>query len=432
MQIKEDFLYYLWQYKLFNLSGLTTQDDQGLAILHCGTRNISAGPDFFNGKIILGGQLWAGNIEIHVNSSDWYTHFHHLDPAYSNLVLHVVWKHDVDVYDGQGQAIPTLELSKITDQSMLAQYQQLMAHGEHFIPCEKDISKVDPFVLDHWLERLFVERLEEKSMGIEVLLKKFQHDHEAVLFLLLAKNFGAKVNGEAFLNMATSIPFHVVQKVHFDWLDLEALFFGQAGLLNEPSSSPYQQALRVKFDFLKHKFQLHPSTLKPLFLRLRPYNFPTLRLAQLASFYHHRNHLFSALMEFQHLQSFYDFFDVPCSGFWNDHYSFKTKSPKRSKRIGKKFVDLILINTIIPLKFVHQKMEAKQDFGVIFNLANQIQSENNSIVDQFKEIGISRPGAQGSQALLQLKHRYCLPKKCLDCSVGNYLLRSNAEKGSMG
>lgn len=425
MQIKEDLLYYLWQYKLFNLQGLTTQDNQNLVLLHCGTRNPDAGPDFFNGKIILDGQLWAGNIEIHVKSSDWYHHYHHLDSSYGNLILHVVWEHDADVYDNRGQIIPTLTLSRITDPRMLVQYQHLMRKGIHFIPCEKAISKVDPFVLDHWLERLFVERLEEKSMGIQELLLKGRNDQEAVLFLLLARNFGSKVNGEAFLNMATSIPLKVVRKVHFDWANLEALFFGQAGLLNPPTHSPYAQALKVKYDFIRHKYQLQASELQPVFFRLRPSNFPTVRLAQLASLYHHRSNLFSELMQFQTLQAFYDYFDVPCSGFWNDHYSFKTESPKSSKRIGKKFVDLILINTIIPLKFIHQKMQGKEDLGALFNLANQIQSENNSIIDQFREIGVSRPGAQGSQALLQLKNNYCKAKRCLDCSVGNYLLRSS-------
>lgn len=429
--IREDFLHYLWKHKVFINEKLQTIDKVGLRILKQGEHNLNSGPDFFNAKIEIGNQLWAGNVEIHVKSSDWYLHQHERDENYHNVILHVVWENDIEIYHKNNTIIPTLELNSIVSRRILNQYQVLFSKPLRWINCENIIASIDNFTLHNWLEVLYLERLQQKSKLIQQLLLNSANDWEAVLFQLLTKNFGLKVNGDSFLNLARSIDFKIIRKEQNNLLSLEALLFGQAGFLQEELEEPYFKLLKTEYTFLRMKYQLEPLFKGQFqFFRLRPNNFPTIRLAQLASLYFLWNNLFSKIMNTESLHDFYALFDTNTSPFWKQHYSFTSNSRKRSIKISKSFTDLLLINTIIPLKFIYFKHIGLLQEESIINISKKIPSEKNNIIKKFKsfinndrmqELKINN--AFESQAFLQLKTAYCDKQRCLQCAIGNAILR---------
>lgn len=422
--MNEDFLYYIWQYQLFSKTTLLTSDAQEIHIKKTGIHNKNEGPDFLNAHIEIDNQLWVGNVEMHIKSSDWYLHKHEEDVNYDAVILHVVWEHDVAVFMKNNKALPTIVLKNYVDKSILENYNSLMYHKQNWISCENQIGAVDSFLIDNWLERLYFERLAQKSIFIKLLLEDSNHDFEAVLFQLLAKNFGLKVNGDAFLQLAKSINFAIVRKVRFDENQLTALFFGQAGFLEEEKEESYYQKLKQEFEYLKHKYNLHPISKNNFqFFRMRPQNFPTIRIAQLASLYFIHQNLFSKLMNINIKEDFYDIFSIRIHTFWQTHYTFETTSKKSPKKLSKSFIDLILINTIIPLKFVYLKSRGEVDEHHFLSLIKQISSEKNSIISKFSDLKIASKNAMESQSLLELKNNYCTKKHCLHCAIGNTLLR---------
>ncbi|TVZ59021.1 uncharacterized protein DUF2851 [Flavobacteriaceae bacterium MAR_2010_105] len=424
--MQEDFLHYVWKYLKFDVLRATTVQHEALDVVLVGQHNTNSGPDFFNAQIKIGKQLWAGNVEIHVKSSDWFVHNHEQDKAYDNVILHVVWEHDTEIFRKDNTVIPTLELESLVHKSVLSNYQKLFRESNKWINCESDFPQVDSFVIDHWLERLYFERLERKSETILKLLKASNNDWELVLFQLLAKNFGLKVNGDAFFSLAQSFPFSIVRKVQSNINHLEALFFGQSGLLDDEVQAPYFLRLTKEYQFLKQKFQLDNSHVVPVkFFRLRPPNFPTIRLSQLASLYHLHHNLFSKLIEIEDLEGYYSLFKVSTTKFWESHYSFNSASKTSKKVLTKPFIDLLLINTIIPIKFSYAKSLGKDIDEIIVNLVQGLSSEKNSIVEKFDSLKPISKSALESQALLQLKSEYCDKNKCLQCVIGNTLLLRN-------
>ncbi len=424
MQINEDFLYYLWQYKLFDLGNLTDNVGHKIIILQSGKRNLLGGPDFFNAKIKIGDQVWAGNVEIHVNASDWYKHLHQGDPFYDNVILHVVWDKDAEIYDKHKVIIPCIELSHHTNASILNNYRDLIYSKPLFISCEKHMKEIDHLVLDHWRERLFIDRLEHKSELIEELWKVNKGDWEQTLYILLAKNFGLHVNSDAFFQLAKIISWSIIKKERNELSSIEALFFGQTGLLTNAESNSYQNELTKTYDFLKHKYQLPNSPVLVQFGGLRPPNFPTIRLAQLAALLQSRKSLFSKLMSLEKLEDFYEFFNVKVAAFWINHYTFQKETAYNDKRLTKNFIDLLIINTLIPLKFVYFKQTGQENNEYLFEIMSQIKSEKNKLIYSFKEIGVASCNAIHSQSLIQLKQAFCEQKRCLDCEIGNYLIKS--------
>lgn len=422
--MQEAFLHYVWKHKkLSTFTDLKTEQDESIIIHSVGIHNHNSGPDFFNVQLSIAGQKWAGNLEIHIKSSDWYVHNHENDEAYENVILHVVWENDTEVFRKDNSAISTLTLNKYINQELLNKYQALAAKKNKWIYCENEFASVSDFTLSNWLERLFIERLERKAKDIEVMLSRSQNNWEAVLFTLLAKNFGLKVNGEAFQSIAQSIPWHVVQKVRHNRIEVEALLFGQAGLLDEDIEDPYFINLKESYTYLKHKFQLNTHGVLPVkFFRLRPSNFPTIRLAQLGSLYHKQSQLFSKLVDVQSPQDAYKLFECSVSSYWENCYTFKIASRKTSKNLTKKFIDLLLINSIIPLQFSYAKYQGNNVSEAVINLAASIAPEQNSIVSKFNSLKTVRSSALHSQALIQLKTMYCDKQKCLDCAVGNEIL----------
>jgi hypothetical protein len=422
--MQEDFLHYIWKHKKVDVLNLRTVQNEFLQIVSVGQHNTNAGPDFFNAHLKIGGQLWAGNVEIHVKSSDWYVHNHERDIAYDNVILHVVWEHDTEIYRKDNSIIPVLELSQVVDPYLFDNYKKLFSNPNNkWINCEQDFAEVDPFILDNWLERLYFERLEHKSETIEDLLAASKQDWEAVLFVLLAKNFGLKVNGDAFLSMAKSFDFSIIRKVQSKPEQLEALMFGQAGLLDNDVQDPYFLTLAKDYQFLKQKFQLDIHHVEPLkFFRLRPPNFPTIRLSQLAMLYHLHLNLFSKVMALKSLNEFYNVLVVSTSSYWETHYTFGKSTKTSKKNLTKSFVDLILINTILPLKFSYSKYLGKEVEDEILSISNVIASESNSIVKAFNGLKEVSKSSLHSQALIQLKSKFCDKNKCLQCAIGNVLI----------
>lgn len=424
--MQEDFLHYVWKYLKFDVLRATTVQHDGLDIISVGQHNTNSGPDFFNAQIKIGEQLWAGNVELHVKSSEWFVHNHEQDKAYDNVILHVVWEHDTEIFRKDNTCIATLELKSFVDNALFENYKRLLLSSNKWINCDQDFAQVDGFVIDHWLERLYFERLERKSETILSLLQTSKNDWESVLFQLLAKNFGLKVNGDSFFSLAQSFPYSIVRKVQSNMDQLEALLFGQAGLLDDDIQEPYFLKLARDYQFLKQKFQLDNSHVVPMkFFRLRPPNFPTIRLSQLASLYYIHQNLFSKIIETVTVKDFYLLFSVSTSSYWETHYSFSSTSKKTKKILTKSFIDLLLINTIIPIKFSYAKYLGKDIDDEIVSLIQSMSSEKNSIVEKFDSLKPISKSALQSQALLQLKNNYCDKNKCLHCAIGNTLLIRN-------
>jgi len=420
--MKEEFLHYIWKYRLFHNKNLKTTNQEEIEIINLGSHNYNSGPDFFNAKIKIADTVWVGNIEIHINSSDWYVHNHHNDKAYDNVILQVVCKDDKEVKRTNGEHIPTFEIK--FDQKLLNNYSSLLKN-ESWIPCQKDIKKVDSFTIQNWIEKLAIERLENKANRINGFLNQTRNSWEEAFYIHLARNFGFKLNSVPFEQLAKSLPLIYLAKHKDNLFQIEALLFGQAGFLDMDSGDKYYENLKKEYLFLKSKFKLKPLE-KHLwkFLRSRPGNFPSIRIAQFAKLIHNSSSLFSKILETKSTNDFYKMFIVEPSEYWKNHYLFNKESVSKSKAIGKSAVDILLINTVIPFLFVYGKAKALpelQDRSI--NLLESIKSEKNSIISHWIDLGVKASSAFETQALIQLKNEYCNHKKCLNCHIGNYLIK---------
>ena len=426
--MREDLLHFIWKYKKLQLTDLLATNGESVVIIDVGLHNHLAGPDFFNAKVNIGEQLWAGNVEIHIKSSDWYLHRHEEDFNYDNVILHVVWEDDASVFRKEGSEIPTLELKNYLPKVLLQAYQNLFdKKHKTFINCESDIAQVDVFVFQNWLERLYFEKLERKSELVLSLLKDSKNDWEQILFSLLLKNFGLKINGEAFLSLSNTLDFSVVRKLQSDVLQLESVFFGMSHLLkDETILDTYHIKLKKEYEYAKNKFDLtDDGVIKPEFFKLRPPNFPTIRLSQLANLYVLKQNLFDKVINANSLEELYLLFDVSASEYWNDHFTFGKSSKKSIKKLTKKFIDLLIINTILPLKFCYSQQLGRDENEAIIKIVKKIKTEENSIISNFKGQGVLVKNAKDSQAILQLYNEYCTKNKCLKCAVGSTLLQGN-------
>lgn len=423
--MQEDLLHFIWKYKKLQLKPLISSDGDSILIESPGVHNNLSGPDFFNAKIDLAGQLWAGNVEIHVKASDWYAHKHQYDAAYDNVILHVVWENDAAVLRKDGTEISTLELKNYVSVSLLHEYQQLFDNSLFsFINCEKSIAEIDQFVFNNWIERLFFERLERKSNFILELLEQSQGDWEQVLFTLLLKNFGLKINSEAFLSLAGALPFAIVRKLQSNALQLESVLFGMGHLLDDDLSDEYQQAMKKEYNYLAHKFQLsNAGVFKPHFFKLRPSNFPTIRLSQLAALYHKNQSLFEKIVSATDVKSLYAIFNCEASTYWSTHYTFAKTSKSRLKKLTKKFIDLIIINSVLPLKFSYHKQQGRAVDDDMLKIISEVTSENNTIISNFRKHKVRIDNAKETQGVLELYNEYCSKNRCLECAIGNSLLQ---------
>lgn len=426
--MQEDFLHHVWKYQKFKAQEvLLTNQGESLDIIQVGLHNQQqSGPDFFNAKVKIDQQVWAGNVEIHLKSSDWYAHKHEEDEAYDNVILHVVWEDDVEVFRRNNQIIPSLSLKNVVSLETFENYKSLIGIPSKQINCEQHFSKFDDFILSHWFERLYIERLEDKSALILKLLNDSKNNWEEVLFKLLAKNFGLNRNGEALLQMAEHLTYKIISKHHNSLKDVEALFLGISNLLDIESEDHYILHLKNRYQYLKHKYELKSSLMKPQFFRLRPDNFPSLRLAQLACVYHKKPQLFQHILRLKTKNDVYALFDIQLSEFWNTHYSLTKVSKPKTKKLSQSFIDLLIINTILPIKFCYEKQQSVPDFDSLLEIISSLKPEQNRKVKVFEDI---RPktntSALESQALLQLKTQYCDKNYCLQCHLGQKLINGS-------
>jgi hypothetical protein len=424
MDFKEDFLQYIWKFRLFKNQDLKTFDGESLEILHVGLHNSHAGPDFENSKIKIADTVWAGNVEIHISSSDWNLHNHEGNQAYDNVILHVVYKHDQEIFRVNGTKIPVLVLDKLISEEVISKYSTLM-HTVNWIPCEQIIGNVDQFHIKTWLSRILIERLESKLEQVNALLIEYNGSWEDAFYILLAKNFGFKTNGIPFEMLARSLPSQILAKNKNNALQIEALLFGQAGLLSIKYIDEYPKILLAEYSFLQKKYKLDAiNTSSWKFMRMRPQNFPTIRLAQFSALILSTDHLFSKILEVDNVGSLKAIFDGhQINTYWNTHFIFDSISKSASKNLGHKSIINILINTVAVFLFgygKHFKLSHYVNQAIL--LLESLPAEENGIVTRFKNVGVSTEKAFNSQALLQLKGCYCDHKKCLSCGIGIKLL----------
>ena len=422
--MQEEFLHYLWVNKKLPFTQLKTHLNESLEINHFGQYLQNAGPDIFNAQISINQQKWAGNIEIHIKSSDWYVHNHENDTNYDNVILHVVWENDTPIFRKDNSEIPTLELKKYVSLSEINKYKSLIT-SKSWINCENKITEIDDFIWNNWLESLFLNRLERKSEIIDKRLQETNNNWEAIFFEMLAKNFGLNTNGECFLQLAQSIPFSIIRKESFDTESLEALFYGKLNLLDENLEDEYYFKLQNNWKYLKTKYNLQEEYgLQPQFFKLRPDNFPTIRLSQLIHLISNKPNLFSQLLLANSYSEIKELLKSETSEYWKSHYSFSKTSKAKTKGLTTEFIDLLIINTIIPIKFSYIKNQGKINIEELILLLEAIPSEKNSIIEKFAEFKVKSINAFQSQSLLELKKEYCNKNKCLKCAVGLQLLKN--------
>ncbi len=426
MHFNEDFLHYIWQFRLFDRDELVTAQGEEIVVVSVGIHNKNAGPDFEHAKIKIGGTLWAGNVEIHLRSSDWERHRHTLDKAYENVILHVVFEHDQAVYRLDGSEIPTLILKGRISPELELRYSGLM-QNLNWIPCENIVSTVDKFHTNSWLSRVLVERLEEKHEIVSQLVAQLKGSWDDAFYVMLARNFGFKTNALPFEMLAKSLPQQILAKHKNSSFQIEALIFGQAGYLTDGFNDEYPETLKEEFNFLKQKYNLRPlEVFVWKFLRLRPQNFPTIRLAQFAALIVKSSHLFSKIIEVKDVKAIKALFsELPVNNYWQTHFRFDTEISKASPQLGSDSINNILLNTVAVFLFSYGKYMGKEYFiNRSLALLESLPPETNHIINRFTKIGLSPEHAGASQALLQLKKMYCDTKKCLTCGIGAKLINT--------
>lgn len=413
----ERLLHYVWKYRLYPVAELLTTDGRAVFVIDPGIANTDAGPDFFNAKIKIDGTLWAGCVEIHTKTSDWLTHRHDTDKAYDAVILHVVEVSDCAVSRTNGEVIPQMQL---TVPEPVARNIDWLLRKDAALSCAACIPLIEPFHITSWLGALLSERLERKTTDIFRLLDQYENDWNEVFYITLTRNFGFGVNNDIFERLARSLPLRYIQKQRSSHSQIEALLFGQAGMLEEPGECHYYRLLQREYRFLQHKFGLTPlddSQFKSL--RTRPINFPYLKLAQLASIWVQHDTLFSVILEAGTVGQIKQYFRVRPSDYWETHYHFRYASEKKDKPIGENALCILLINTVAPIMFAYGQRNKRPEYcDRAMRILETLPAEKNSIVAIFARAGIKATHAGDSQALIQLKREYCEKKKCLYCRIG--------------
>ncbi len=421
--MNERLLQFIWQFKYFNQSSLFTSDGWPLQIINTGSLNRDSGPDFSGARIKIDDTMWVGNIELHIYASHWHNHKHSTDSNYSNIILHVVWINDEDIFDNNHHKIPTLELQSRVAKITLEHFNHLMLTAD-IIPCAFALPVLNEVGWLSWKERLMAERLHEKSILIKQWLTACTNNWEEVFWISLCRSFGMKVNADVFEQIAKTIPVTLLAKHKNQIHQLEALLLGQACLLDEVFEDDYAIMLQKEYHFLSKKYNLHPINKKPDFLRMRPSNFPTLRLVQLAMLVHQSNHLFSTIKSAKRSSDIFRWFDVTANDFWNYHYTLKDETAYQLKKPGKDFIRHIIINTVVPVLFTYAALKNEETFKEkALNFLMELEPEQNVITMQWKKHGVTNQNALHSQALIFLKNNYCNKKLCLECAVGVKLLK---------
>jgi hypothetical protein len=423
--MSEYFLHYIWQFQYFDKVELVTADGEPIVIFHPGQRNIHSGPDFFSAHIRIGSMEWVGSVEIHIHASGWMDHHHNTDAAYENVVLHVVWENDQQIYRNDGSRLPVLVLKRRVEESLLENMKTLI-HSLAHIPCSHSLHKLPTITTISTLDRVLVERLEARS---KTILEQYERNHcdwEETCYQLLSRNFGFKVNADPFQQLSRSVPLKVILKQSDKLLHVEALLFGQAGFLSEKSKDDYHRLLRREYMLLSSKYGLREYKMERSqwrFLRLRPNNFPTLRIAQLASLLHLRKNIFSHLITTPETRKIKTMLAVEASAYWTTHYRFFKTASDSVPALGESSIDNVLINTVAPLLVAYGRWKDDPSYlERAMIILQEISSEQNAIVKLWTEPGMTSKSAFDSQALIELYSSYCQKRRCLDCTIGHSIL----------
>ena len=433
----EAFVTYLWKHRLLKPYGLQTIEGESLTVIHPGIENTDAGPDFLSSRVRIGQAVWAGNVEVHVLSSDWYRHGHHRDEAYDKVILHVVHDFDRACFNSKGQPIPALVIRDQFDKEILKRYQTLEGMSDRMF-CRRLLKTSDRYWITHWLSRMLIERLERKAIEMQHFLRFFGNDWEQLFHFFLARNMGARVNALPFGLLAQAVPISLIRKYRSHPAQLEALLFGQAGMLDEsqagmldePCDDPYPGGLRREYLYLKRKHGLTPMQGSLWrFARLRPRNFPTIRIAQLSDLYQRPVRLFRACMEAPGTGELRRLLQARASGYWDRHFRFGKRSPEMPKALGKEAIEVLMINTIAPISFVYGKLSGKDRLREkSLRILEEIPPEKNTIVRLWQDSGVRAVNASDSQAMLESSSMYCQQKKCLHCLIGYRLIASRPKR----
>lgn len=420
--MNERFLYFVWQSGLFRKENIKALTGETIDILRTGTRNDESGPDFFNAMIKINGITWAGNVEMHVKSSDWIAHKHSHDPAYKNVILHVVYEHDCPVEDHDGNTIPVVLLDFSKD--LFSRYHQLIDNPNP-IHCQGKADKTEPFRVKTFLTSLTVEKLHQKAQSIAEILKTNKNNWEETFYQLLARNFGFHVNSLPFEMLARSLPLQILSKHKNSQLQTEALLYGQSGLLGKTEiQESYEKTLIQEYNFLQKKYSLVP--LKEglwKFSRVRPHNFPTLRISQFAELLTRSFPLFATIIQAQNAEEIAGIFNLAASEYWDDHYSFQAESKHYTKNFGKVSFNNLVINSVAPFLFLYGNIKDEESYtSRAIELLESIPPEQNSVINSWKKSKIDAMNSSESQALLHLYKNYCQHHRCIECTIGSMIV----------
>lgn len=423
----ESFLHYIWQFQYFHKEELQTSEGDSLQIFQPGNQNVNSGPDFSDARIKIGSLEWRGSVEIHIKASGWNDHHHSSDQAYEKVVLHVVWDNDKPIYRTDGTMMPTLELKHRVEMTLWNRYKKLFTSLDP-IPCTSAWPKVPDIIKLSMLDKAVMQRLEDKCLLAKSLLAENRNDWEETCFQLLCKNFGFKVNAEPMLQLAQLLPYKVLLK-HLDKLiQIEALLLGQAGFLEKVKEDEYTKILKREHRLLSTKYRLESKEMKAVqwrFLRLRPANFPTVRLAQLAVLLSSQRNLFSKILECTSYKKLVELLDVEQSEYWQYHYQLDKKSKARVPSLGQSSVHNILINTIAPLLVAYGQLQDDQSYvDRATEILQHLPTENNKITRQWLDLGYKVKSSFDSQGLIELYNSFCMKRRCLDCTIGTHIIKA--------
>jgi hypothetical protein len=425
--MQEKLLQFIWQHSLYNPGMLTTATGEPVTVTYPGRLNTNAGPDFLEAKIRVGDTMLVGHVELHINNSDWNKHGHQNDPAYQNIILHVVYNKD----NGEELPnIPVIELANHIPVAVIEQYASLV-NTTYTLPCAGRLQEVRDITKESWLNRMLAERWEEKLVSWKEQLDRSAGDWRNLLYWRMAANFGFKVNAAPFMAMAESLPVNILAKHHGNLMQIEALLFGQSGMLEKDFEEEYPNTLKKEYTYLRQKYKLEPIKGHLWkFLRMRPANFPTIRIAQFAALVHKSFHLFSQIIEQHTVKEILPLLEVTASEYWSTHFRFdETHEGISEKKLGKDSLHNIIINTIAPIQFLYATRQGQSGLEEkALQLLETVPSEKNNILAMWQQHGWKAASAGHSQALLQLFNNYCSKKRCLECAIGLSILKSRPKE----
>lgn len=424
--MNEYFLHFIWQYQYFNKQELKNNHGETLTILHPGFRNTDQGPDFSHARLLMQNIEWHGNIEIHLKSSDWFLHRHDKDKNYESVILHIVWEDDCQIRRDDQSLLPVLELRDKVDLAFMDKYRLFMNSGMQ-LPCQYYLKELDPVHITTMFDGTLTERLERKGREILKINKENQNNWEETFWQIFLSSFGFKINNDAFLQLSKALPYKLALKHSDNVLQLEALLFGQAGLLDHPGKDQYENSLRKEYTFLAHKYSLHEKKMNGhvwKFLRTRPYNFPTVRIAQLAALLQNCDNLINLIYNRRNLEAYIKFLKTPVSTYWKEHYKFGEKIKGEVPGITENAIYNIIINVVIPFKVARALEIAHEHFlEEVLDLLEGLPAEQNKLSREWQKAGIKLKSAYDSQAGIELYNQYCLKRKCLYCKIGSQIIK---------